>query len=130
MMKRVALIALAAALTIALAACANNGADLESQWLDSVAFAITVVQEDGQSETFELTTTHAYLGDALLEAGLVEGEQTPMGLMITHVNGVRADFELDGAWWQFVINGEPALTGVSQTRIDPEAVYEFRFTLV
>ena len=127
-MKRVVLIALAAVLTIALAACAADVDDTPEIQPDYVEFSLYVVLEDGESEAFSFMTAQEYLGDALLESGLVEGEQTPMGLMISHINGVRADFVLDGAWWRFYIDGEPALAGVSETRIDPDAVYEFRHT--
>jgi len=129
MIKRVLLIAMAALMLVALAACVGTENGYEEDLSGAPrSIAITVVYEDGSSEQLEFLTTYAYLGDALLEAGLVEGEQGSMGLMISHVNGVRADFLLDGAWWQFFVNGEASMTGVSDTRIDPSTTYEFRFT--
>jgi len=131
MIKRILMIALAAMMVVALAACAGTDYDYnyDLEQLDwPLAVVFTVVYEDGSSEQLEFTTMNAYLGGALLEAGLIEGEETPMGLMITHVAGMRADFVLDNAWWQFLVNGEMSMTGVSDIRIDPAAVYEFRFT--
>ena len=127
MMKRILMIAMAAALAVALAACTggNQAPVLGEQ---EITLTVTVVYEDGSDEQFELTTRYTYLGDALLEAGLVQGDESSMGLMIHTINGVRADFALDNAWWQFFVNGESSMTGVSATRIDPTATYEFRFT--
>ena len=41
------------------------------------------------------------------------------------VNGITADYDTDGKYWAFYINGEYATTGVDATEIDEEAVYTF-----
>ena len=41
------------------------------------------------------------------------------------VNGITADYETDGTYWAFYIDGEYAMTGVDATEINEEAVYTF-----
>ena len=147
MIKRVLMVTLAALMFVALAACAQTPPENEPvdesmtqeatvpmifQWGEgATTFRLVVVtdpDDEGLTRFFDISTDLEYLGDALLEVEIVEGDESPMGLMVTYVAGVRADFALDGAWWQFFVNGEPSMTGVSQTRIDPTMTYEFRFT--
>ena len=52
--------------------------------------AVQVVYEDGSSEDFQISTDAEFLGGALIEAGLIEGEEGPYGLYITTVGGVTA----------------------------------------
>ena len=47
-----------------------------------------------------LTTDKAYLGDALEEAGLVEGEESATGLFVKTVDGITAD-DSQQQWWCF-----------------------------
>lgn len=41
------------------------------------------------------------LGRALLELGLVAGEESQYGLYVKTVNGMTADYDVDGSWWSF-----------------------------
>ena len=38
---------------------------------------------------------------------------SPYGLYVKYVNGIKADFNVDSAYWAFYVNGEYALTGAS-----------------
>ena len=78
---------------------------------------------DGNAEDFEITTTKTTVGAALLEAGLIEGEESEYGLYIKSVNGIVADYETTGTYWSFYINGEYAMTGVDQTDITEGTSY-------
>ena len=42
------------------------------------------------------------------------------------VNGMTADYDKDGVYWAFYINGEYAMTGVDATNITDGAQYAFR----
>ena len=139
MMKRMLLILTAAALAAMLAACgaapANDAAPettTEPFTIHEVAgetpFVVGVVVDNMEIMQWQLSTDQVYLADALLEIGLVEGDEGPRGLMITRVAGIRADFELDQAWWQVLVNGEASLVGVSQIEIEPGAVYTLEKT--
>ena len=88
------------------------------------AFNFEVTDLDGTTTKFLVKTDKTTVGDALLELELiVESEQSP-GLMVV-VNGISADYNKDGAWWAYYINGESAVEGVKNTEIDPTATYSF-----
>ena len=42
------------------------------------------------------------------------------------VNGMAADYDKDGVYWAFYIDGEYAMTGVDATNITDGAQYAFR----
>ena len=90
------------------------------------AFTVEVVQLDGTSITFTVNTDKETVGEALLELGVVAGDTTEYGLYVTTVNGVTLDYNTDGAYWAFYINGEYASTGVDATNIEAGASYALK----
>ena len=89
------------------------------------AFNFEVTDSDGKTTKFLVKTDKAIVGEALLEVGLIAGENGPYGLMVNSVNGISAIYEKDNAYWAFYTNGEYATKGVDQTEIDPTATYAF-----
>ena len=69
-----------------------------------------------------------FLADALLEAKLVEGDMDTYGLYIKYVNGIRADYTLDGAYWSLSKGGEMLMTGASDTPIADGDSFELTYT--
>ena len=70
--------------------------------------------------------TEKTVGDALLELGLVEGDEGAYGLFVKSVNGIVADYDVDKTYWAFYVNGEYAMSGVDVTEIEGDAVYMFK----
>lgn len=93
----------------------------------ALSFAFEVYNQDGSVSSVTIKTSKKTVGEALVELGIIEGEQGPYGLYVKAVNGVYADYDTDGAYWAFYINGEYAETGVDMTEIDETAVYSFRY---
>ena len=89
-------------------------------------FPFTVVDVDGKEMAYEIHTDKTTVGDALLELGLIAGEDGPYGLYVKTVAGITLDFEADGRYWAFYINGEYAMSGVDQTEIEAGAIYAFK----
>ncbi len=89
-------------------------------------FAFTVTDIDGNSEEFEIHTDKKIVGEALLELGLIKGDDGPYGLYVKEVNGISADFDKDGTYWAFYIDGEYATSGVDMTEIEEGKVYTFK----
>ena len=89
------------------------------------AFNFEVTDLDGKTTKFLVKTDKTIVGEALLEVGLIAGEEGPYGLMVSSVNGISADYNKDKAYWAFYANGEYATKGVDQTEIDPTATYAF-----
>lgn len=86
------------------------------------------VEAEEKSIVFTVKTDKNIVGEALAENEIVSGEEGPYGLYITHVNGIRAVYEEDGAYWGFMKDGEYMNTGVDQTEIENNAQYELVYT--
>ena len=89
---------------------------------------VDVVDNEGKTTTFVITTSAETLADALLDEKLVEGDVGEYGLMITTVNGLRADYNEDGAYWGMFQGGEYMSTGASDTMINDGDHYELVYT--
>ena len=77
-------------------------------------------------ETFEVHTDKATVGEALLELNFIAGDDSEYGLYVKTVNGITADYDKDGVYWAFYINGEYAQTGVDSTNIAEGDSYSFK----
>ena len=75
-----------------------------------------------------VNTDEKILADALVANNIVSGTEGEYGLMVDTVNGVKVDYDKDGAYWAFYIDGEFAQTGVSSTEIVAGAEYKFEVT--
>ena len=84
---------------------------------------------EGKTIVFNIYSDAETVGDALLESDLVKGTEGPYGLYISHVNGIKAVYEEDGAYWAFYDrDGELMSTGVDMTSFADGDVYELRYT--
>ena len=88
---------------------------------------VEVIAEN-KSITFTLKTDKNNLGDALMEQNLLEGEESDYGLFIQKVIGIRADYDLDGAYWAISKDGEYLMTGADVTEISDGEHYELTYT--
>ena len=98
----------------------------------SKAITIEVIDSKEKSSVYELKTDAQYLIEAMEEAkkqGLTyEGEEGQYGLSISTVNGERADYTLDGAYWSFNVNGEYCNYGVSEQPVEDGDACEIVYT--
>ncbi|MCM1263773.1 MAG: DUF4430 domain-containing protein [Butyrivibrio sp.] len=92
----------------------------------SVKFMFTVVDKDGIKSEFEIHTDKETVGEALLELGLIAGDESEYGLYVKTVNGITADYDKDGVYWAFYVDGEYAQTGVDSTAVTDGASYAFK----
>ena len=92
----------------------------------ATVFYFNVVDKDGKETKFEIHTDKTVVGDALQELGLIEGEQGDYGLYVKKVNGITADYNVDGTYWAFYIGDDYGMTGVDMTDITPGATYAFK----
>lgn len=86
------------------------------------------VKVNDQSVTFTVHTDKTILGDALMEHALLAGEEGDYGLYIKEVNGIKADYDTDKAYWAFYKDGEYMNTGVDGTTIADGEHYELVYT--
>ena len=97
--------------------------------LGNGAKTLTVRIEDPEkSVTFTIHTNADTVGAALLENGLISGEEGAYGLYIKVANGTVADYDIDQSYWAFYVNGEYAMSGVDTTEIEEGVIYSLVYT--
>ena len=104
----------------------ETNADVTVMGEGATVFNFVVVDKDGNETTFEIHTDKTTVGDALLEVELIAGDTSEYGLYVKTVNGITADYDVDGTYWAFYINGEMAMSGVDTTDVTEGATYSFK----
>lgn len=87
-------------------------------------FAVTDVQ--GVQTAYEIHTDEKIVGEALQALELIDGEEGIYGLYVKTVNGQTLDYDKDGKYWAFYIDGKMAPSGVDMTEITQGATYSFK----
>lgn len=90
---------------------------------------VTVVHKDQTEKVFTYATDEEYLGAVLVTEGLVEGENSDFGLMITVVDGEEASWDADQSYWAFYVGEEYAQTGVDSTPINDGDSFKLVYTI-
>lgn len=112
------------------ASTAENGTAVQTDGAvvgeGSTTFPLTIVDKEGGETTLEIHTDKTTIGEALTELGVIAGEEGDYGLYVKTVNGITADYDTDGFYWAFYINGEYAQTGVDSTEITEGDSYSFK----
>jgi hypothetical protein len=117
------------------AACNTNKVDAEGRWADAIYLndtefgegskTVNVTVKAGDDEiTFTIHSDERYLGDALLEHGLIDGDMGEFGIYIKKVNGILADYDNDKTYWGFYKSGEMMMVGVSGAEFADGDSYE------
>ena len=135
-LKKIMVLLLAAMMVLALCACAKttpiprgkntvsvkNG---ETVGQGATTFSVEVTDAEGTKTAFTVKTDEKTVGAALEKLHIVSGEQGDYGLYVTEVIGITTDYEKDGTYWAFYIDGQYAVTGADSTEVKAGAVYGF-----
>lgn len=131
--KRIAAVVSALIIMLSLGACGETKKDVlpssdsvSVEPAQSKTFTFEVVDANGSKTELSLVSDVKILGEALQNLGYIKGEQGPYGLYVKEVNGITADYNIDGTYWAFYINGELSINGVDRTEIVDGDVYSFR----
>lgn len=81
---------------------------------------------DGSTKTQAYETDAENLGEYLQQQGVIAGDDSEYGLYVKTVMGETLDYDTDGQWWAFYVNGELATSGVDSTQIEDGATYAFK----
>lgn len=92
----------------------------------STTFTFSVVDAEGKETVLTINTDAQMVGEALLELGLIDGEDSEYGLYVKTVLGTTVDYDQTKEYWAFYVDGEYAMTGVDSTPIQPGSTYQFR----
>ena len=123
MMRLILCTVLIAAMALMAVGCGSKSAETTAS---GVSFTFVVTDLEGNESTFDITTSKATVGEALLDEGLIAGENSEYGLYVTSVNGMTADWDNDQTYWASYIDGEYAMTGVDSTEVTSGVTYSFR----
>lgn len=91
----------------------------------ATTFKFSVTDVDGEKAEFEIHTDEKTVGEALLKIGMIAGDEGEYGLYVKTVNGTTLDYDKDGKYWAFYVNGGYASTGVDATAIEADTEYSF-----
>lgn len=87
----------------------------------SKAITIEVVNKEKETKSYELKTDAEFLRQAMEETKdlTFSGTESALGMMVETVNGETADYNVDGAYWAFYVNG-----GYCEFGIDSQPVVD------
>ena len=86
---------------------------------------VVIVHKDGTQKELNFTTDHENLAALLLEKELVTGyESEEFGFTIESVDGVTADWAVDGAYWALYEGEEYATTSAAGILLTDGGVYK------
>ena len=93
---------------------------------------LSVVSENGDSTAYETKTDALVLQelmDELKDEGFTYGgADSEYGLMVDTINGVRADYTLDGAYWSFYVNDSYCNYGISEQPVNDGDAFSIVYT--
>lgn len=97
----------------------------------SKAITIEVVNKAGESTEYALKTDAEYLRQAMEEAdGLTfSGTEDDYGMMVDTVNGEKADYTADGAYWSFYVNEEYCNYGIDSQPVEDGDAFQIVYTI-
>lgn len=87
----------------------------------SKAITIEVVNKEKETKSYELKTDAEFLRQAMEETKdlTFSGTESALGMMVETINGETADYNVDGAYWAFYVNG-----GYCELGIDSQPVVD------
>ena len=138
-MKKILALLLAMVMLLSFAGCAKENKKIEAdpERTDVIdkkdgqgekEITVIVVHKDGSSKQFLYDTDEEFLGALLADDGLIEGNAGPYGMEITKVDGEKAVYTEDNAYWGLYENGEYALQGIDTTPIKDGGEYKLEYT--
>jgi hypothetical protein len=92
--------------------------------------SVEVILSDGQGEIYETSTNAEFLRGVLDEIDGITYSETVNGFgpMVTEVNGERAVYEENGAYWAFFVNGEYCNYGISDQPVNDGDAFRIEYT--
>ncbi len=91
-------------------------------------FTVIVVHKDGTKKSFTYTTEEEFVGPVLEAEGLIQGNAGPYGMEITHVDGEKAVYTEDKAYWGVFEEEEYAMQGIDTTPVVDGRTYKLVYT--
>lgn len=122
-MKKLISLILVLACLFSFAACGSSGGDESPKHV-----ILEITDSEGMVDVHEYDTRAKTLRALLEEENLVEGEEGQFGLYVKVVDGIRADYDADGAYWAFYKGGEYLSSSVDDEILEDGASYQIVYT--
>ena len=92
---------------------------------------LVVIGKDSIAKKYEISTAAKYLSQAMeqIEGLTFDGSHGPYGMMLEEVNGERAIYEEDGAYWSILVDGEYGMNGIDSQPVEEGVEYSIVYTL-
>ena len=94
--------------------------------------SLSVVYEDKTTKDYNTKTDALVLQDLMDELKddgfSYGGNESDYGLMVDTINGIRADYTLDGAYWSFYVNDEYCNYGISEQPVNDGDAFAIVYT--
>lgn len=93
------------------------------------SITIEVIDDSKNNTSYSLNTDAEYLRQAMDEADLTySGEESDYGMMVDTINGIRADYTLDNAYWSFYVNDEYCNYGIDTQPVADGDTFKIEYT--
>lgn len=92
---------------------------------------IEVIDNTQSSTVYEVHTDAEYLRQAMEEAKGLEffGTESEYGLMVETINGVTPDYNVDGAYWSFYVNGAYCNYGIDSQPVEDGDAFVIKYEM-
>lgn len=129
----VAVIVVAVAMIFAFApkgALSENNIATEQATAVEKAITIEVIDSAKKSVTYNVTTDAEFLRGAMDDTEGLEysGDESQYGIMVKTVNGELADYDKNGAYWSFTVNGEYSNHGIDTQPVNDGDEFVIAYT--
>ena len=133
-LKKVLKVIMVLGMVFVLAACGGAPEEVELITVETGAtvgegtaeFTLEVVDVDANPVVITVKTDEETVGDALSALGLIAGEESTYGLYIKTVNGITYDYDTDGKYWGFYVDGTYAVESADLTEITAGSTYTLK----
>ncbi len=97
----------------------------------SKSVTIEVVNKAQETASYTVKTDAEYLRQAMEETeGLTfSGTESEYGMMVETVNGETADYNTDGAYWAFYVNGDYCNYGIDTQPVEDGDTFTIAYTV-
>jgi flagellar basal body-associated protein FliL len=90
---------------------------------------IEVIDDQEQSVLYEVETDAEFLRQAMEESDMeFSGEESDYGMYVQTINGVTADYNTDGAYWAFYVDGDYCNYGIDSQPLEDGQAYQIIYT--
>ena len=135
-MKKLLVMILALIMAVSMAGCISTDAPDEIELITAkdgdvigdgaTEFTLEVIDAEDTQVNLTIKTDEKTVGAALVALGLIAGENSQYGLYIKTVNNITYDYDTDGKYWGFYVNGAYANQSADLTDIEPGAIYTLK----